>query len=145
MRKASVVLEKPLTKVQQKAIDAVMEGKKTSIRGSAGKSEKVQHALAAARTQMRDISTITRIDVLNGIMEGIDMAKLNAEPATIVKGWVEISKILGYDQPEQKRKVLSTNANMLQDRLLHMSTADLLELAAGNMAPIEGEALRVED
>lgn len=145
MRKASVVLEKPLTKNQQKQVDDVMTGKMAGLRGSARTTEKVTNALATARAQMQDISTITRIDVLNGIMEGIDMAKLNAEPATIVKGWVEISKILGYDQPEQKRKVLSTNANMLQDRLLHMSTADLLELAAGNMAPIEGEASRVED
>lgn len=144
MRKPSIVVTDVLTKVQEQAIDDVMTGKKSSIRGSAGKSEKVKHALAVARAEMHDISTITRIDVLNGIMEGIDMAKMVAEPASIIKGWVEISKILGYDQPEQKRTVLSTNASMLQERLLRMSTSELLELAAGNMAPIEGEATHVE-
>jgi hypothetical protein len=106
-------------------------------------SAAVQAHLAQQRAAIQDATMLKRVDILDGILEAIERAKLMAEPATEIKGWVEISKILGFQEPEVKRKQLSTNATMLQDRLLHMSTADLLELAAGNMAPLEGE-FRVE-
>ena len=143
MRKKSVVSTKPLTEKQEKFVDDVMTGKTTARHGPTATAPRVQAALATARDEMQQISTITRIDVLDGIMGGIEMAKMMSEPASVIKGWVEISKILGYDQPEQRKQQLSTNAAMLKDRLMHMSTADLLELAAKGMPAIEGEATSV--
>lgn len=147
MHKTSKLLdkpEKPLTERQKKFVDDVMTGKTTEKHGNIGRAAQVQKALAEARSEITTVTTLTRMDVIDGIMEGINMAKMMAEPATMIKGWVEVGRILGLDAPDPRKKALSTNADMLQTKLLNMTTAELLELAAGNMPPIEGEAQRVE-
>lgn len=147
MASKSKVLDKPakpLTPRQQEFVDEVMTGKTTEKHGSIGRAEQVKLALAEARGEIQAVSTLTRMDVIDGIMEGITMAKQCSEPATVIKGWVEVGRILGLDTPDPRKKALSTNADMLKNQLLNMSTAELLEMAAGNMPAIEGEAHHVE-
>ena len=139
-RKTSVL--RPLTERQKEFVNDVMEG--GSAAGSVGRAASVKEALAEARSEMQDLTKLRRLDIVEGIMDGISMAKLAAEPATVIRGWVEIAKILGLDQQERTQRQLSTNAQTLQNQLMNMSTADLLEMAAANMPqPIEGEAKRV--
>lgn len=147
-RKSSVLTEK-----QSIYVDNIMEGKsKSEAARAAGslptsstaieRSQAVQEALKAARSELEDISTIRRIDVLEGIMEAIDMGRTLAEPSTMIAGWKEIAKIMGYYAPETKRIELSTDQANVQKKLEMMSDQELLEMLQKRsmLIDIEGEA-----
>lgn len=147
-RKSAVLTEK-----QSIYVDNIMEGKsKSEAARAAGslptsstaieRSQAVQEALKAARSELEDISTIRRIDVLEGIMEAIDMGRTLAEPSTMIAGWKEIAKIMGYYAPETKRIELSTDQANVQKKLEMMSDQELLEMLQKRsmLIDIEGEA-----
>lgn len=147
-RKSAVLTEK-----QSIYVDNIMEGKsKSDAARAAGslptnsnaieRSQAVQEALKAARSELEDISTIRRIDVLEGIMEAIDMGRTLAEPSTMIAGWKEIAKIMGYYAPETKRIELSTDQANVQKKLEMMSDQELLEMLQKRsmLIDIEGEA-----
>lgn len=69
-----------------------------------------QHVLAkphvkAAREQMRRAvqqrSRITKEDVVNGIKEAIDQAKLLGDPTAQIRGWSEIGKLYDFYSPKR--------------------------------------------
>lgn len=128
-----------LTEKQATYVDSILEGKsKSDAARAAGstpnnkhaleRSKTVQEALATARAELEDISTLRRVDVLEGIMESIDMARTMAEPATMISGWKEIAKIMGYYAPETKRIELSTEQANVQKKLEMLSDQELLEM-----------------
>lgn len=101
------------------------------------KSDSVRAALAAARDELSSAAQISRADVIDGIMEAIGLARLAAEPATMIKGWSEVAKILGHYAPEVKKIEMSMGQKRLQSKYTAMSDAELLTI-------IEGEAVRVD-
>lgn len=130
---------KPLSEKQEKYVNAVMEGASKNqasvLVGNAHhtsmeRQKEVKQALVEAKTELQNITTIRRVDVIDGIMEAITMARTMAEPATMISGWKEIAKLCGLAEPETRRVILSTDALLLQDQLAVMSTAELLELAS---------------
>jgi hypothetical protein len=140
-----------LTEQQSQYVDGVMEGKsKNAAAKSAGypsaqcpeKSVTVKEEIAKAREQISDLTTLKRLDVIEGIMESISCARMMSDPAGIRQGWVEIGKILGVYAPEVKQ----VNLTVGQERLLHkfqaLSTEDLLAIATGKV--IDGEATQVQ-
>lgn len=79
--------------------------------------------VAAARTALRRTTNaslkITREDVIHGLMEAIHDAKILADPMSQIRGWAEIRKTAGLDEPlkvnihhtddsKQARKVLAS-------------------------------------
>ena len=105
----------------------------------------VKERIAQGKAELSAALMITRADIVEGMVGAIERAKLQSEPATEIRGWVEVSKILGLDKPETKRKELSEAARDLQHQLMNMSTNELLEMAAGNFKTYEGEAERVDE
>jgi hypothetical protein len=133
-RKKSVITEK-----QQTYVDNVLEGKSKSDAARAAdmlptkstaieRSATVQAALKEARSELEGLSTLRRVDVLNGLMESIDMARTLAEPATMIAGWKEVAKIMGYYAPETRRIELSSDQSNVQKKLEMMSDQELLEM-----------------
>lgn len=102
------------------------------------KTQAVQKALAEARDELSSAAQIKRADVIDGIMEAINMARLAADPGTMVKGWTEIGKILGHYAPEVKRVEITDNQKRLQSKFEVMSDEELLRV-------IDGTAERVEE
>lgn len=98
----------------------------------AEKQKNIQRALAEARDELSSAAQISRADVIDGIMEGINMARLAADPATMIKGWTEVGKILGHYAPEVKKIEVTDNQKRLQSKFTAMTDAELL-------ATIEGE------
>lgn len=128
-----------LTEKQATYVDNILEGaSKSDAARAAGstpnnkyaleRSKTVQDALASARAELEDISTLRRVDVLEGIMEAIDMGRTLAEPSTMIAGWKEIAKIMGYYAPETKRIELSTDQANVQKKLEMMSDQELMEM-----------------
>lgn len=88
----------------------------------------VQAALAVARQELEDISTLRRVDVLNGFMEAIDMGRLTADPNAMISGWDKVAKMMGYYAPETKRVELSSDQANVAKKLEALSDAELLDM-----------------
>lgn len=122
-RKKSVLTEK-----QTAYVDAVLEGAPTTVHRGAAGTEKVREALKEARTELEELSTLKRVDVLDGLMEAIDMARTLAEPANMISGWKEVAKIMGYYAPETKRIELTADQSNLSKKIEQLSDQELLEM-----------------
>ena len=84
-----------------------------------------------ARTAMREAAArrvnISKDDVLIGLKEAIDHAKLTDEPMAQIAGWREISKMLGYDAPKQVNIVVSGNVKEIRKQISALTDAELVE------------------
>lgn len=133
-RRKSVITER-----QQTYVDTLMEGAtKADAARSAGykpsqttvieRSATVKDALAEARAELEDLSTLRRVDVLNGLMEAIDVARVMAEPSSMIGGWREVAKIMGYYAPEVREvKFTAEQANAVK-KLEVLTDAELLDM-----------------
>lgn len=130
-----------LTEQQTKYVDEVLKGKsKNAAAKAAGypnatapeKSGLVQLEIAQARTKLIDLTQMTRLAVVDGILDGIAMARMQADATNVIKGWVEIGKIMGYQAPEVKKIELSANDKRKMSKLEALSDAELIKLAFGN-------------
>ena len=93
-----------------------------------GRSQTVQDELARAREEITDLTTLKRLDVIEGIMEGINVAKLTADGGNMIRGWVEIGKILGVYAPEVKNINLSLSQDRLRAKFEGLSDQDLMDI-----------------
>lgn len=71
---------------------------------------------------------MTRKRVMDGLLEAVDMAKLMAEPASMVSGWREIGRMCGYYEPIRKTLDITVNGNVTMERMNRLSDAELLKL-----------------
>lgn len=94
-------------------------------------SATVREQLAAARRWLTDTTQITRLDVIEGVIDGIEMARMQGDSANVIKGWCEVGKILGHYAPEVKRIELSTDHARMRSKFESLSDAELLTIAEG--------------
>lgn len=145
----SVVTEK-----QDKYVEARLDGKSKAesarvagynVNGVAQieKSADVRAALQQARSELSSATQIKRADVIEMFKEAYDMAKLSAEPASMVSAAREIGKMLGLYEPETIKLEASQAGSKIQAKLMIMNDADLLELAEGRAKVVDGEFQRL--
>ena len=165
MARPKIPKEKPITAERQKSIvlterqdafvDGILKGKDRNVAARdagyvdkndgralpsvAEKQKNIQRALAEARAELSSAAQISRADVIDGIMEGINMARLAADPATMIKGWTEVGKILGHYAPEVKKVEITDNQKRLQSKFTAMSDEDLLRVIEGECSVVSGE------
>lgn len=106
------------------------------------RQEDVQRYLAEARSELRDISTIKRIDVINVMLEAIDMARTLADPAQMINGAKEVGKMLGFYEPERIEIVPGGSAAAMAAKFKQLSDDQLYEIAAKKAKVIEGEVIQ---
>lgn len=110
-----------------------------SVACTVEKTTAVQRALREARDELSSAAQIKRADVIDGIMEAINMARLGSDPATMIKGWTEVGKILGHYAPEVKKVEMSMNAKRLQSKYEAMSDEDLVRIIEGEYEEVANE------
>ena len=76
-------------------------------------------------------------------MDAIQIARMNADPTAMIKGWSEVGKILGHYAPEVKKVELSVGQQRLQSKYEAMTDEELLEIAEGRVTVLNGESTRV--
>lgn len=108
---------------------------------SLAKAESVKLALESARRWLTDATQIRRLDVVEGIIDGIEMARMQGDSGNVIKGWGEVGKILGHYAPEKKILELSVTDQRLRSKFESMSDEELLALQRGSV--IDGEATRL--
>lgn len=73
-------------------------------------------------------SQMSRKKVMDGLLEAIDMAKLMAEPATMISGWTAVAKMCGYMAPVEHKVKVDVTGSVTMQKLTAMSDAELLEM-----------------
>lgn len=71
---------------------------------------------------------ITRQGAINGILEGIALAREQRVPAVMIRGWAEVARMLGFYEPETKRVELTADRQGTLQQLQAMSDQQLLTL-----------------
>lgn len=78
---------------------------------------------------LRETTKITKDDVVFGMHDAIGRAKILGEPATEIRGWEAIAKILGYDAPQKIDINVRESINVIRDNLRELPDEELLRLA----------------
>lgn len=134
-----------LTARQEKFVEhCALSGNATEAARLAGYAEKSAKVMAcrltkdnriAARIALRRAENaakfeITKEEVIAGILNAIEMAREQQNPAAMISGLVQVAKLCGFYEPEVRRIDLSDSAVCLQAKFAAMSDDKLLELAA---------------
>lgn len=143
-----------LTPTELAVAEAVLDGKNfreaAAIAGctpqNAGQvvkhSSDVKQYLEKHRNELSSAAQINRGDVIAGFMDAIDMARLSADPGSMIRGWSEIGKMLGLYAPEVKKVEVTAGQRVIQSKFEVMSDEELLEVISGG-AVIDGECSTV--
>ena len=151
--KSIVTKREEIVAKQQAFADAIVTGHtQTDAARAAGyhpstasnvmRQEEIQLLVNEARSELRSISSIKRLDVLDIFIEAIDMARTLADPAQMINGAKEAGKMLGYYEPETIKHVLTTDQAALSNKIKALSDDELLEMASGRAKVIEGEVIQ---
>jgi hypothetical protein len=141
-RAAAVSVDKPLTEQQTLFVQYWAEGDSLpnayqragySINdiSYAYRMQKMPNILKQynlVKAQWQEAAQLRREDVIHGLKESIEMAKLMSEPATMIAGWREIGKLCGYYEPKKVDVNVNVNGSIVLENMNKMSDADLLKI-----------------
>ena len=82
----------------------------------------------AEKLAYEEASGHTRKSVMDMLQESFDMAKLLAEPSSMVAAAREIGKMCGYYAPVETRLKVDVQGNVVHQRLSNLSDAELLKM-----------------
>ncbi len=102
--------------------------------------EHVKAAIVAERAKYEVVADMSRKAVMDGLKDAIEMARLTSDASSMVAGWREIAKILGYYAPETKvLQITGGSGAEAQRQIKNMTDEELVRLI------IEGESTRLPD
>jgi phage terminase small subunit len=73
-------------------------------------------------------SDMNRKKVMDGLIEAIDLARMCAEPSSMIAGWREVAKICGYYAPVEVKQTVTHEGEIIHKRLNQLSDAELLRM-----------------
>lgn len=89
------------------------------------------------KAKYEEAAGMTRKKVMDGLMEGIEMAKLLGEPASVISGWREVGKMCGYYEPVRRKLDITVNGNVVMERMNRLSDAELLKMIEEGVNEVE--------
>lgn len=138
---------------QEKLVDNLMKGMSETAAiqaagyntnsNSAARTEIVQKTLAEARQNIRDTTTLTRLDIIEGILDAIQMARVQSEPATMIAGYDKLAKIIGAYEPTVHKVTVDENGLRVLRKMEAMSREELIMISQGTAKVIDGEFCRI--
>ena len=106
---------------------------------------KIERAIAERRAEYAAASQVTKKKVIDGFLESIEMAKIKADPLTMIAGWREVGKMCGFYEPTKTKIEVSVQGKVLIERLNTLSDAELLQIAEGDPTILEGEVRVIDE
>jgi hypothetical protein len=88
----------------------------------------IRKAYDKLAAQYAEEAQLNREDVITGLKDAIEMAKLMSEPATMIAGWREIGKLCGFYEPKKVDINVNVNGSVVLERMGQMSDAELLKI-----------------
>lgn len=105
---------------------------------------KIRAMLDMGFAEAKERFQVSRDEVVEGIREGIEIAKLTDDAGNVIRGWSEIARICGLVAPQQTQvKVDVTTQTLLPSQYQELSDADLLRLV-GRQRVLEGDYVEEE-
>ena len=93
----------------------------------------IQAAIAAKEAEMAEKLNLDRNAVMGGVFSGITQARENNDAGNVIRGWLAVGKITGFDKPDRPKSDLgSATDEELQAKFEAMSDEELLAIAVGN-------------
>ena len=92
----------------------------------------IQAGIVTMEAKMSEKLDIDRKAVIGGVFSGITQARENNDAGNVIRGWLAVGKITGFDKPEAAAGlVLSTPYLALEAKFDAMSDEELLAIAEG--------------
>jgi succinate dehydrogenase flavin-adding protein (antitoxin of CptAB toxin-antitoxin module) len=104
---------------------------------------KVAEAIKYLHKRHEKVADMSRKKVMDGMLEAIEMAKIQADPAVMINGWREIGRMCGYYAPEVKKIDINITTKRVIDKLETLSDDDLVKMIEEQGRIIESEATEV--
>lgn len=137
---AEIDVNKPLTDKQKAFVESWAKGNSISRASlDAGFADdgigyrlvRMPNVLALKAKYAAEYEATAEMDrkqVMDGLKESIEMAKLMAEPSTMIQGWKVIAQMCGYMAPVETKLKIDVSGNVTMTKLTQMSDAELLEM-----------------
>lgn len=109
------------------------------------KSTKVAEAIKYLHKRHEKAADMTRKKVMDGMLEAIEMAKIQADAGNMIAGWREIGRMCGYYAPEVKKIDINITAKRVIDKMETLSDEDLVKMIEDSSQIIEAEATEILD
>ena len=103
----------------------------------------VQESIRFLQGKYEKAAQMTRKKVMDGMLEAIEMAKIQGDPGVMVSGWREIGRMCGYYAAEKREINVNITAKRAVDKLETLSDDELLEMIEKDSEAIEGEFTEV--
>jgi phage terminase small subunit len=100
--------------------------------------DNVQKAVQARQAADATRLSLRREDVLKGLLEAVDQARVQSNPMGMIAGLRELARLMGF-YPDPKARLDATVAvtgNVDMDRLSRLSDAELLKIIAAGTATV---------
>lgn len=94
----------------------------------------IQAVLQTRQADMAKELQITRQGVIRGLLDAVDMGRVQQNPAAMVGALREVAKILGFFAPEVKRVELSATQSRIYQDFAGWSDAQLVDAIAASSA-----------
>ena len=92
----------------------------------------IQAAVAAKEEELAMKLDLDRDTVMAGVFSGITQARENNDAGNVIRGWLAVGKITGFDKPDRPKSDLGSAAEEeLQAKFDAMSDEELLAIAVG--------------
>ena len=91
----------------------------------------VQKALRARQAADATRLSLQRDDVLRGLLQAVERARIEGNPAAMISGWASIGKMLGLYAPEVRRREISDDGGDAMRRIEAMTNQELAVLVGG--------------
>ena len=86
---------------------------------------------------------MSRKKVLEGLLEGVEMAKMQGDAGNVIGGWREVGKMCGYYEPIRRKIDINLSGSVEIRQLERMSDDQLLRLVKGEIE--DAEFREIED
>ncbi len=112
--------------------------------GALLKDHEVGQEIVRQTSRIQKELIFTRNDVLRGLHEAVEDAKLMGDPTPQIAGWREIGRIIGIYAPEEKKITYEGDVTVIQKRVRELADEKLHEYALIEGEVIEGEVIKDE-
>lgn len=92
----------------------------------------IKDALAAKEADLSRQTAIDKGKVIQEVLEGVRMARMQADGGNMIRGWVSIAKMLGLDKQETVKVAVSAGSDALRAKYEAMSDDELLAIVEGH-------------
>ena len=89
-----------------------------------------------------EASQMTRKRVMDGLLEGVEMAKLVSDPGSVITGWKTIGQMCGYFEPVKVNVRFAAGEHPTMKQMNRLTDAELLKVIAEG---VSADLLRIEN